>query len=732
MHQFKIKDEPFARGYLEQEGKTPSFRTASGLLKAAREMRINVNPATGLPDCGFQSIEENRRNMSSYYSFGSGGAYTFFNRLEEKAREHPEFAEDYLYIRDHMKNCGQFIWDSFTEEEKNAMKGPAPVTGTWGGTWAGHAVPNLVDVARYGTDAMRGKVNRYRALNPGKDEFYDSLLITLDAIDELGRRVGETAAREAARSEGDARRKLARLAHTFEYCTRQPAVTFADACAVYVMLFTFDGIDSPGHFDQYMLDFWRNSTLEESREALDDIWEFFHDTRTWNLCISGSDEHWNDLTNELSYEILDITTRKGYQTPNLTMRCHRNTPEKLLRAAYRCIATGIGLPALYNDEAVCPALERLGIPPADSHEYVMNGCNQIDIQGKSHMGLEDGEVNLAKAVELVFSNGVCTVTGNTIGVKTGDPADFRTFDEFFDAVKAQVRHLTDLACSMSNKSQKVYKEHTALPIRSLTIEGCVEKGLDYKNGGPLYGHGQILSEGLADAIDSVAAVKRYVYDEKRFTMKQLSDAIAADFEGYDEIFAVLRKSPLRFGNDDDYVDSIGKELIDGFNRYLLTIPTVRGGYFGGGCSPYVRSAWCGQCTGALPNGKKKSEFMFAESIGADPGKDVNGPTALLNSCLKFDQTLPTSGFVLNIKFDASLFNTKRGEEGFLALYRAYFGGKGQQLSVNVLSREDLLDAVKNPDAHRNLIVRVGGYSDYFVNLSPELQQNVIARTSYAL
>ena len=311
-------------------------------------------------------------------------------------------------------------------------------------------------------------------------------------------------------------------------------------------------------------------------------------------------------------------------------------------------------------------------------------------------------------------------------------SEFDTFEKFYDAVKTQIRHLCDIACGMSNKGQRLFAKHTVHLMRLITVKGCIEKGRDYKNGGPLYGHGQILGEGLPDAIDSVAAVKKYVYEDKLFTITELRDALAANFEGYDGIYKILRESKLRFGNDMDYVDEIAKDLVDYYNSYLLTKPTVRGGFFGGGCSPYTRAAEHGEAVGALPNGKREEEYLFGDSIGATPGYDVNGPTALLKSCLKFDHTLPTSGFILNIKFDRKLFGTEKGIEGFLSLYRAYFGNKAQQLSVTVVSREDLLDAVENPDAHRDLIVRVGGFSDYFVNLGRELQENVIARTDYEL
>lgn len=717
-----VTDEPFALGFINEPSPCMTKKIAAGQKAAYKEMTVSVDTETGLPDCACNGL-----GVWHCYGFG-----LFCNRdhLRQKAENNPEHRDEYMYL---LEKFEPYIsWEAsrnaFSDEERDMFDG----MGGWGGTWIGHAVPNLINIAVYGTVAMRDTVLSHKEKNPGKEDFYDGLLIYLDAVDELAKRVREAIDRTLPTADENGVRKLTRLKKTFENCPEKPAVTFADACGVYVMLFTNDGIDSPGHFDQYMIDFYRNSDKEESLEMLDDMWEFFHKTRTWNLCIGGSDENGRDLTNELTFDILEVTARKGYNTPNLTMRRHKNTPKELLYSAAKCIGTGCGMPVIYNDEVVCPALERLGIPPCDSHLYVMNGCNQIDIQGKSHMGLEDGEVNLGKAVELVFSQGVCQVTGKKFGIDTGDPAEFDTFEKFYDAVSAQIRHLADLACSMSNKAQELYSRITGNPLRSLTIEGCLEKGLDYKCGGPLYGHGQILAEGVADCIDSVAAVKKYVYEDKKYTIKEMADAVNSDFAGNEDMSDFLRRSPLRFGNDNEYVDAVAKDIIDSFNTYLETKTTWRGGFFGGGCSPFTRAANNGKSTGALPSGKRLREPMYADSIGASPGRDVNGPTALLNSCLNFDHTLPTSGFVLNVKFDKVLFNTEKGMNAFISLINAYFEGGGQQISVTVVSRDELLDAKVHPERHRDLIVRVGGYSDYFVNLPPELQDNVIARTDYEL
>ena len=718
MRNFKTKLEPFGRGFVNCESDNVDLKVACGIYQACKDIDISINPDTGLVSVSIRG--------ASGFEYGSG-PYMSRGGIKNEIEQHPEDKEDLQYISDNMFPWMKHVhlWDLFSEDQKRHID----ESDLWGGTWMGHANPDFDMIARMGTDAVRERVESFRALNPGKDDFYDSLKITLDALDVLSARFREMAC-DMLESETDSvrRRHLEKIRDTFDHAVKLPARDFAEAVIVFSLVFTLDGVDSPGSFDQYMYDYWKKTDPGLRREYLENLWIFFHDSRTWNLCIAGSDENWNDRSNDLTYAILEVTEKYKFQTPNLTMRCHRNTPDKLIRAAYKAIASGCGMPTLYNDEAVCPALERLGIPPRDSHLYVMNGCNQIDIMGKSHMGLEDGEVCIAKAVEYVLNNGKSQRTGLALGIETGDPCSFKDFDEFYAAFIKQLDHMADVSCEMSNIAQQINKEYAANPLRSVLIEGCMQKGADYKAGGPVYGNGQILAEGVADAIDSLAAVKKYVYEDKKYTMGELVDALNKNFEGYGEMFNTLKNTKLKFGNDIEYVDSIAKDVIDHFNSYLLTKPTVRGGYFGGGCSPFNRAANYGHGLGALPNGHKFREYLIADSIGATPGNDVNGPTALLNSCLKFDHTLPTSGFILNIKFDKQLFNTKTGEEGFISLFHSYFDRGGQQLSVTVVSADELKDAQVHPDCHRDLIVRVGGYSDYFVSLSKQLQDNVIART----
>ncbi len=334
---------------------------------------------------------------------------------------------------------------------------------------------------------------------------------------------------------------------------------------------------------------------------------------------------------------------------------------------------------------------------------------------------------LAKCLELALHNGRCTRTGARLGPETGAPETFDTYEKLWDAYCTQVKYVTDCAIDMANKAQQVYAEFAPNPLRSNLIRGCVENGRDYKAGGPIYNHGQILAEGIADTADSLAAVKHYIYDTGKYTMAQLMAALDSNFAAEDALYRDF-SGYHKFGNDIADVDAVCADVVTQFYTYLLTKRTFRGGIYGGGCSTFNRAANYGFSTGALPNGKRAGDTLMADSVGATPGRDRSGPTALLNSVLKQPHRLAKSGHVLNLKFTPQVFRSPTGQQAFIALAKTYFAKGGQQLSVAVVSADELRDAQLHPDRYESLIVRVGGYSDYFTHLPRDLQDNIIART----
>ncbi|MBO4539725.1 MAG: hypothetical protein J5781_05565 [Clostridia bacterium] len=719
----KLKElEPFAYGYLHSKKKDVESRIASSITCYANNVPLVVDPKrwyVGHPARDYP--------MGVWFCSSSAISFDIKKARESLKRSKGKFLGVFLLLLRMFPRVTESI-DGLTNPYKTQLMRWNKVL--WG-TGGGHGNPDYKLLLDLGTDGLRKRVKKYRAINPGKDDFYDALVATLDAFDILAARYKDKATEMLKTAQGEDKEALKRIVTALENIPQKSPRNFFEACQFFWLSFSFLEIDSPGLFDYTLGKYYEEDDTGLRYDCLKKLWEQFHETRTWNLCVGGSTPDGKDMCNELTYDLLAVAREYKYNTPNITMRFHKNSPEKAWNAAIETLATGIGMPAIYNDECVVPAMEKLGIPKNDAHLYCMNGCNQIDIYGKSHMGLEDGEFNVAKALEFVLYRGVCSYTKKKFGLDLGDPNNYATFDDFLNAFFKETDYMIDKVVAISNKAQAIYAKYGLNPWRSNLIEGCVERGLDYKNKGPLYGHGQILTEGLPDTADSLAAIKHFVYDEKKYTMKELVDALKKNYEGYDELYKDF-SGYHKFGNDVDDVDDIYKTITHHIYNYALTKKTFRGGTFGIGCSTFQRAAEYGEHTGALPNGKKKEDTTFADSIGAVPGCDKNGPTALLNSVLKVDQTLAKSGNVLQMKFSKSQFNTEAGKEGFKTLAKTYFRMGGQTLQVNVVSREELLDAKAHPEKYPNLVVRVGGFSEYFVRLSPGLQDNIIKRTENKL
>ena len=713
-----VKIDPFLYGYFLDETLEHGERVGLALLHAAKNIEIRFSRRL-LPETAFET-----KYGSSNYTPSEGLRFSDENimKLAEKYPEHKETFQRYINKINVFRDKAKRLYSEPTEAlDRSGAE--------WGGGWGGHSNPDYGRIINYGTEHIRSIIAESRAKHPDEAWFFRSCSYALDALDIIGERYREAALEKAESCESpDDKSFLLRMAEAFKTVPKKPAYDFTSAMCSFMLVFALDGSDSPGRFDQYMYPAYiKTENKDEIADLLDRLWDYFLDHRSWNLCISGSDENWNDETNELSYDILAMVRKKGYQTPNLTCRVHRNTPDKLWSAIADTLSTGTGLPALYNDDTVCTALEKIGILPQDSHDYCMNGCNQIDILGKSHMGLEDGEVVFAKCLEFALHNGTDAMSSTKVSIETGNPQSFESYEEFERAFMNQLEYVTYNSCASAITWQHLRGLFEPHPLRSCLIEGCLEKGRDYRNGGPLYNHGQILAEGIADTGDSLYAVKKLVYDEKKYTMAELIDALNANFNGYAKLHRDF-KSCEKFGNDIEEVDEITARILNRFLTVLKRNNTYRGGVFTGGCSTYNRAANYGRRTAALPNGKLNGEPLLADSIAATPGRDKNGPTAQIKSVLRYNHTNACSGFVFQNKFEKKLFCTDKGKASFIALAKAYFAGGGQQYTVTVVSPEDLIDAKTNPDNHRNLIVRVGGYSDYFVNLDEALQDNVIERT----
>ncbi len=664
------------------------------------------------------------------FSFG-GGISCDAGYAEELMQEHPDRKEELERIVEFWqdKTVGSHIrW----AEDEGYLSGHNLY---WAG-WGGHAILDFTRILANGTDGLRERI-RNAIYNDSNDEekqsFRKSLLIICDAIDVVAQNYAQKAS-EMAIEETDAERKreLEEIAAICAKIPRDGASSFREALQAFWFIHLLDGNDSPGRFDQYMYPYYNRDvgngviTQEEAQSLLDHLWKRFNDVRSWNLCVSGLKPDGTDGTNDLTFMCMEATKRCQKVAPNLSLRVHKDSPDEVWMKAIEVIETGVGMPALYNDNVLVPAMMRYGISEEDARDYAMNGCSQVDIQGKSHMGLEDGEVNLLKCLELAMNNGFDPLRGRQITPKTGD--NFQSFDDLMNAYKKQVEYATMRVCKAANIVQKAHAETSPNLFRSLFIDDCIEKGINFKAGGPRYNHGQILTQGIANTADSLAVIKKLVFEEKRITMTELMDAMRNDFP--DEQFRqMLVNSAPKYGNDDDYVDAFAREIVDHFYTALNKHKTWRGGTYGGGSIVFTRAVSFGGNVGATPDGRR-ARTILADSVGPTRGRDKNGPTAMFKSVAKTPQVLAQSTYLLNVKFTPSVL--RENKEKVIALFKTYFAEGGQQIQVNVVDKETLLKAKSDPDSYHNLVVRVGGFSAYFTRLSHEYQDCIIARTEHEM
>ena len=620
----------------------------------------------------------------------------------------------------------------------------------WAGNHGGHAILGYDRVLSEGIDGLEGHVRRHlgRAEKAGAEaetlDWYRALLHVCGGISAFidnharrARELGEVA------SDPDEKQRLAQIAAVCEGVAHRGARNLREAVQLFWFIHLLDGTDSPGRIDQFLWPYFEGlpGNAEARRRAagpiLDALWRKFIACRSWNVCLGGQTSDGCDASNELTFLFLDLQERHGGEAPNLSVRFFPGSPRRLMERCAEVLAKGSGMPALYNDEVLVPALCDLGIPLKHARDYALNGCSQVDIQGRSHMGLEDGEISLAKCLELALHGGTSILTGNQAGCRTPMADEIRTFAELKEAFGRQIRHCTRIYAHRANVSQQAYAETGPRLFRSLFIEGCVERGVDFKRGGPLYNHGQFLTQGIANVGNALYTIRRLVFEQERFTLPELVQILDSDWEGHEKLRHEVRERLPKYGNDIDEVDQLVAWAVEQYYRFLNTIPTWRGRRFGkgrysGGTAAFVKFVRYGAALGASAEGRRQGEPL-ADSIGPVQGHDRNGPTAMLKSVAKLPQGLATSGMILNLKLSPVVLRRGHGGVSKAAdLFSTYFRLGGQQLQVNVVERETLIAAQQEPEKHEGLVVRVAGFSAKFVTLERALQDDIIARVAHEI
>ncbi|TQQ85471.1 glycyl radical protein [Peptacetobacter hominis] len=584
----------------------------------------------------------------------------------------------------------------------------------------------------------------------------EAMAISCEAMAILGKRYAELARKMA--SETDDEQKKADLLLIAENCDVVPAhapKTFHQAIQMYwfvhigitTELNTWDAF-SPGRLDQHLNPFYEKDvedgilTRERAQELLECMWVKFNNqpappkvgitlkesgtyTDFVNINTGGIRPDGQDGVNDVSYIILDVMDEMKLVQPSSNVQISRKTPQKFLKRACEISRKGWGQPAFYNTEAIIQEQLEAGKTVVDARLGGTSGCVETGCFGKEAYVLT-GYMNIPKILEITLNNGFDKYTGKQIGLQTGDPREFKTYEELFDAFKKQLHYMVDVKVRGNAVIEKICAEHMPCPLMSSIVDDCIEKGKDYQRGGARYNTRYIQGVGIGTITDSLAAIKYNVFDKKKFDMDTMLKAMEANFEGYEAELNMVKNKTPKYGNDDDYADEIMKDVFNTYYSEVTGRPTVNGGHYRVDMLPTTCHVYFGEVMGASPNGRL-AEKPVSEGISPEKGGDTNGPTAVIKSCAKMDH-LKTGGTLLNQRFAPSVVQGEEGLDNMANLIRSYFNMDGHHIQFNVFDKNVLLAAQKNPDEYKDLIVRVAGYSDHFNNLSRALQDEIIART----
>ena len=635
-----------------------------------------------------------------------------------------------------------------------------------------------------------------------KSHFLNAVILSCQAVIEYAERYAELASKMAAECTDPVRKQ--ELLQIAENCSRVPAngaTSFYEACQSFWFVQQLLQVESSGHsispgrFDQYMYPYYKADldkgiiTRESAQELLDCIWVKLNDLNKvrdaasaegfagyslfQNLIVGGQDKYGNDVTNDLSVMCILASMHVHLPMPSLSIRVWNGSPHELLIKAAELTRTGIGLPAYYNDEVIIPALLNRGLTLADAREYNIIGCVEPQKAGKTDGWHDAAFFNMCRPLELVFSNGMDK--GELVGIQTGDVTKMTTFEEFYDAYKKQMEYCISLLVNADNAIDVAHAERVPLPFESCMVDDCISRGLSVQEGGAIYNFTGPQGFGIANMADSLYAIRKLVYEDKKVSMEEYKEALAWNYDkGLDEqsvkdisemilkgmqdggmnvtedtakavLTTVMRLKPTeeqlrrfteihhmidevpKYGNAIDDVDYFARDVAYTYTRPMQKYHNPRGGQYQAGLYPVSANVPLGGQTGATPDGRY-AHTPVADGVSPSAGKDVKGPTAAATSVSRLDHFIVSNGTLFNQKFHPSALAGREGLEKFVSLIQTFFDQKGMHMQFNVVDRETLLDAQKHPEKYSHLVVRVAGYSALFTTLSRSLQDDIIRRT----
>jgi pyruvate formate-lyase/glycerol dehydratase family glycyl radical enzyme len=591
-----------------------------------------------------------------------------------------------------------------------------------------------------------------------KQEQLKAMRIAAQALIRFAERHAERA-RELAEQGIDPQRK-AELACIAEVCAHVPAHpprNFWEALQYYwfvhlgvtTELNPWDAFN-PGHLDQHLYPFYRRGledgtlTHDQAEELLQCFWIKFNNqpappkvgvtaeesstyTDFAQINLGGVNPDGSDAVNDVTYLLLDVIEEMRLLQPSSSIQVSKKNPDRFVKRAARIIRTGFGQPSIFNTDVVVQELLRQGKTLVDARQGGTSGCVETGAFGKENYNLT-GYFNMPKVLEITLHNGIDPRTGRKIGPETGDPRGFKSFDELFAAYEKQLGYFIDIKIRGNNVIERLYAEYMPAPFLSLLIDDCIASGKDYHDGGARYNTSYIQGVGLGTITDALTAIKYQVFDQGAMPMEALLAILADDFAGHErERLMLLNKTP-KYGNDDDYADRVMVALFEAYFKAIDGRPNTKGGTYRINLLPTTCHVYFGSVTGATADGRR-AWTPLSEGISPVQGADRHGPTAVIKSVAKMDH-VRTGGTLLNQKFTPQVLADDDGLDSLVQLVRTYFKLDGHHIQFNVVDAETLRAAQRHPEQHRDLIVRVAGYSDYFCDLGRALQDEIISRTEH--
>jgi pyruvate formate-lyase/glycerol dehydratase family glycyl radical enzyme len=759
--------ELVTESYKETEGLPIILRRAKALEKILTNMTVRIEPHELI--VGSHTPKPRSSPIFPEYSFAWIAAE--FDRLAKRAGDVFLISEEtktrlskvFEYWKG--KTTQEYAANLMTSEAKAAQANGVFTVGNYFFLGVGHITVDYGLVLEKGFLGIKADVAKERAnldlTKPEdlkKSQFLHAVDIVCDAAVAFAERYAAKA-EELARAETNTQTKyeLTQIAQNCRRVPAQGAQNFYQALQSFWFVQLIIQIESnghsisPGRFDMYMLPYYEEDittkklSRDQALELIECLWVKFNEinkvrdegsTKAFggypmfqNLIVGGQTADGRDSTNDLSYLCLEATENVRLPQPSLSIRFHQGTPQKFLIKASEVAALGLGMPAMYNDHVIIPALAARGVTLEDARDYDIIGCVEPQKGGKTEGWHDAAFFSLAKCFELALNDGLDPTTQLQLGPHTGTLETMTTFEDVLAAYIKQIQYFVQLLVLSDNCCDIAHGTLCPLPFLSSMVQDCIPRGKSLQEGGAHYNFTGPQGVGVGNVGDALAALKSVVYDTGTVDRKTLAAALRNNWKGSENLRQVMLNKAPKFGNDDDVADELARLAARIYCQEVEKYTNARGGRFQAGLYPVSANVPLGTVVGALPDGRFAGTPL-ADGVSPVSGRDVHGPTAAAKSVAKLDHEIASNGTLFNQKFHPTALSGESGYENLAALVRTYFSLGGMHVQFNVVSKDTLREAQRTPDKYRSLVVRVAGYSAFFTALDKSLQEDIIARTEH--